>query len=475
MGRAVAWKLYYLTLESEWTFRALAAVLSLTARLRGGTAAMAILNALAARTVWSGWPRRAKGWINVSASALYWRLRRRLEPSKGRLAPRPATQGIHALRVGCFGPFSGLLSFPPAFFSSTPPSVELAVYDVQYREAFATYARETVLHYCPVIPDPNGAWLDETAESINRARLDVLLNMGSKADAYGLLDRIDTPCIVNICTGSDLLHHDRVSFHLHAQPQVDCFPVDHAMRSAVTGKAFDGHRVYAGWILYDPRDIDQDEPPRSWSDRRPLIVVHGSLYKADSPEFLETVFGLLIDDPALEVVIVGKDTGRSLRSIMDRARGANVAGRVHYQGAFDYTRGGTHDSARHDGWLALREVLGAARLAPNPWPVGGGSSRFEAYAASVPSIHMALHTGRDAWKHNRGSVVGIPALDVPLGLAHSREQYRELCRRVLYDGSFADQLACRQRGVARRLSDPIAYWQQLLDCYADWLQSAPRD
>src|SRR6185503_2732226 len=105
MGRAVAWKLYYLTLESEWTFRALAAALSLVARVGGRSAAMAVLQALAARTVWSGWPRRARGWINVSASALYWRLRLRLEPSKGRVAPRPATRSAHALRVGCFGPF----------------------------------------------------------------------------------------------------------------------------------------------------------------------------------------------------------------------------------------------------------------------------------------------------------------------------------------------------------------------------------
>src|SRR5262245_19858145 len=184
MARAIAWKLYYLTLEAEWTYRTLAGVLSVVARLAGRSRASAILEAMAARTVWAGWPRNARGWINVSASALCWRLRRRLDGSAPQVAPRPPHVAAGPLRVGCFGPFSGLLSFPPGFFSCAPRSIHLSVYDVRYREAFAPPAPGTVSQYHPITPDSSGAWLDQTADAINRAGLDVLLNIGSKADGY---------------------------------------------------------------------------------------------------------------------------------------------------------------------------------------------------------------------------------------------------------------------------------------------------
>lgn len=470
--RAIGWKLYYVALESAWTFRTLSALVRAIAYVKGPPAAAAAIEALAARIVWSGWPRDARGWVNVSASALCWRLRRAFNPAAGpAAASRPARPESARLRVGCFGAFSGLLGFARGFFEHAPASIDLYVYDVQYRDRLATYIRDSVSTYRPMVPSAGEHWIRDAAQSINDDDLDVLINVHPKADAYRLLDLADTPCVVNICTGSDLVHHRRVGFHLHAQPEVDFVPASHALRCTVTGRPMTG-RVYDAWMLYDLRDIDLDVPLQPWSARRPLVVAHGSLYKFTSRTFLDVIFALLADDAKVELVLVGKDTGGALTAILEHATRKGVASRVHHAGSFEHLRDARGDEESQDGWHALRELLATARLAPNPWPVGGGSARFEAFALGVPSIHLRMPTGRRAWCRTDGTVVDLPALTVERGTAHSPREYGELCRRALYDGVFADALARQQREVARKVSDPGAYWQQLLSCHRDWVKGS---
>jgi hypothetical protein len=68
-------------------------------------------------------------------------------------------------------------------------------------------------------------------------------------------------------------------------------------------------------------------------------------------------------------------------------------------------------------------------------------------------------------------LVEVPALLIPNGTAYSQKAYLDLCRRCLYDQSFADQLATEQRAVARVVSDGSAYWQRLFDSYRDWIKT----
>ena len=34
-----------------------------------------------------------------------------------------------------------------------------------------------------------------------------------------MFELLDTPCIVHVCTGSDLMHHPRVAYHVFTQPE----------------------------------------------------------------------------------------------------------------------------------------------------------------------------------------------------------------------------------------------------------------
>src|SRR5438552_2339388 len=84
------------------------------------------------------------------------------------------------------------------------------------------------------------------------------------------------------------------------------------------------------------------------------------------------------------------------RSCVPAAPQCGVSSRVHYEGAFESARSKSGVVADH-GWSKLCSYLADARLAPDPWPIGGASARFEAYAMGVPSVHMAVRFDEASW------------------------------------------------------------------------------
>ena len=116
----------------------------------------------------------------------------------------------------------------------------------------------------------------------------------------------------------------------------------------------------------------------------------------------------------------------------------------------------------------MLSYLRQARLAPDPWPYGGGASRFEGYLAGVPSVHMGLRVDRASWRQRQHSVVEVPLLHVPAATATSTDEYRALCRRCLYDEEFADGLISEQLRVAEAASDSGGWWGEFVELYEEW-------
>src|SRR5439155_23681202 len=117
--------------------------------------------------------------------------------------------------------------------------------------------------------------------------------------------------------------------------------------------------VYPGFFLYDRGGVDTARRA-SWAEREPLVLVHGSLFKAASEPFLDAVLALLRD--GVELVLMGRATEAELGVVRRVAASHGVASRVHYEGAFSGLRG--PDGARDDpGWRKLVDLLGRARLA----------------------------------------------------------------------------------------------------------------
>jgi hypothetical protein len=221
---------------------------------------------------------------------------------------------------------------------------------------------------------------------------------------------------------------------------------------------------------YDLRGL-QIAMGRDWSERLPLITFHGSLYKLNSPELLRCVFSILADDSRLEFVFMGKDDGRALEQIQQMAREIGVQARAHYEGVFDTLRS-ADGTVADPGWHKLLDYLGKSRLAIDPWPVSGGSSRLEAYACGCAGVSMRIRTDPASWRRPQVVASEVTGLHVWRASATTVEEYRAMCVSVLTDPVFARAVVSEQIEIARKMTDASRWWQDVRRCHMQWMATA---
>jgi hypothetical protein len=451
-------------LEGSFAVAAGAWLLRLARALGGVALQQRLVHAIDVYGIRSGWPAHPAGWINLHVSR--WLRRARRRAAGVRLAPRhspPRRPG--PWRVGIVGSFAGLLSFPRQLFIDIPGDIDVHIFDVAYHGRAGTFLRPLVTSYVELALDDNLA--AATSDAVAQADVDLLMVIGPRGDTYDLLDVVQARTIMNYCTGSDLMYHERLDFQMHGQPQADYFVKDRRMFCGLTRRPFtDSVVLPIETGFYDPRGLDL-ATARSWAERDPLIVFHGSLYKVAYRALLDRLLNLLADDRAIEFVIMGRDDGRSLARIRQAASARGVAGRVHYEGAFNSVRGADGEVA-DEGWGRLVALLGRARLAPDPFPVGGGSSRFEAYALGAPSVHLGVRFDQPAWGKPQPAACDVVFLNTRAGTAYDVDAYERLCRQCFQDAAFADALADEQRAIAARLIDSRTRWERLRRTHDDW-------
>ncbi len=424
------------------------------------------------------WPTRIRGYVNLHFARFWWRLERHVQRARPLPSQRPRQPAPMRPRVGCVGELAKLTGFPPPFFAAAHDAVELHLFDLQYRGAHASFLERTAASYTASPLGRRSVYSDlayrdhlgRLAEAINSRQLDLLLIIFHGTLVSYLVDRVDTPCIFNLCTGSDILHHPKVSYQLHAQPESHFFVDNGRLYSTFTRSHLGDQPVLSAPLHYDLRGIDP-RSARAWSLRRPLIFLHGRLYKLAARGFLAALFEIMRDDPELELVYMGADDGGAQALIEAVAARWRLDGRVRFAGEFGHLRL-AEGRVEDPGWAQCRSYLQTARLAPNPWPFGGGSTRFEAYASGAPAVHLEMATaGAGGWRRDR-SVVDVPQLRVESGTAGDVAEYQELCRRCLYDEQFATRLVEEQLRVVPRVSDAAAWWAQVREYYRRWRSDA---
>jgi hypothetical protein len=456
------WRFLYAALESRPVIRAAAGTCRALARGQPTTPA-ALLGRLVPLFE-TGWPHHlGTPWVNLNVQRFQRRVLREIDGRDPRLRRRPRPRS-DSLRVGVLGLLEGAFYFTRQFFEATPAGVEVTAFDLGSRTAVAEpYVAPRVEAYRRF----SLGQLDELGSAINAAGLDLLLADVRKPQIYELLDLVDTPCVALLCAEVHLRYHPAVSFHLYPFQQADYFPVGDRLYCGTSRSFLGNDVVYPCCVPYDLRGLDPDLR-RRWAEREPLVVFHGRLFKA-SPPFLDVILGLLCEDDDLELVLMGQDTQGALARIRDSARRNGVGARVSYEGSFGTAqdeKGRLVDPA----WRRLFDLLGRARLAPDPWPLAGATTRVEAYAAGAPTAHMGIRLDPASWGRPQHMVTAEhAALLVPAATAYSIGGYREICRRALYDETFADAVAREQADLARRVGDPHAFWRQLLVRYDRWL------
>lgn len=386
--------------------------------------------------------------------------------------PRPPNRIFpQPLKVGLLGPFSGLLTFSSEHFRAAPSDVEIHLFDVAHEGMRAEFLEPIVAGYVGF--DERDAH-ELVANAVNDANLDLLLVIGLGARPQELISLIDTPCIGYLCTGTDILHHNGIDFHVFCQPQADYFLRDDRLFCAMSRSFFGNERVYEGALVLDASGLNGSEG-RAWRDREPLIAFHGSLYKLAAREFIETMCRLVADNDDVEFVYMGPAGGDELSRIEVATRRFGVASRFHYLGSYSRVRTGSESFAGQAGWQRMCQVLSRARLAPDPWPVGGSSSRMEAYMLGTPTAHMRVRFDSECWGRRQHALVELPLLLVPEASVTTISAYIDLCNRCLRDEPFAQDLVAQQLAVAAAAVDGRAYWQQILRLYRRWREDVGLD
>lgn len=455
------WRALYCAAGSRLGVGVTAAVARWAARA-AGTTPIALLDR-ALPLFETGWPHHLDTpWVNLHAQRIHRRVVRRLEGAKARPQRPPRAHGS-VLRVGILARLEDAFFFTRPFFAAAPEHVEVVAFDLgSDSDAARPWAEPEVEAYHRFsLTEP-----DALAAAIEAADLDVLVGDVRKPQIYGILDRLETPCVALMCAEVHLRHHPSVAFHLYPFLQADYVPRENRLFCGTTRRFFGPELVLPASFAYDLRGLDP-LARRPWAEREPLIVAHGRLFKASQP-YLEVLCGLLAEDDELELVFMGQDSHGALGRILATADRVGVGGRVHYEGP--YTTVHDEEGRLADpAWWRLLDLLSRARLAPDPWPLAGGSSRIEAYASGVPSVHMGIRTDAGSWGRPQDMVTAEhAALLVPRGTAYSVAEYAGLARRAVHDEAWAEALVAEQAELAVQLGDQRLFWHQLTAAYEQW-------
>lgn len=376
--------------------------------------------------------------------------------------------GMKPLKIGFVGALSANLVTPPSLFDGFPDHHELYIFDISLRGEHCSQFPEKRA-YSVELFDLNEDYENAVcglSRVINKRQLDMLFiahhDFGQQRD---LLDLVDTPYILNISSSSMLCNHPKVSASLVVQPRKDFFVKDGKMYSAYTGSYLGGEACWEGPFFFDGKEVSSAEII-PWEDRPPNIFFHGRLHKLESKLFLECMDCILNEDSNVKFIFAGNGE-KSVAEVFSFFERRGRKEQVVYLGEFTHDHGG--GSA---GWKTLFENLNNARLAPNPWPVGGGSARVEAYVSGTPQVHLGMTPGEGNLFDTTGqTIVDLPFLNTELGTASGIEEYGLLCRKCLFDRDFAQLLVEQQYAVAKSNTDSARWWNENIAYYDRWLNS----
>lgn len=388
------------------------------------------------------------------------------------------------LKIGVIGMFGGITVYSKKFFEGFPDSCELFVFDIQlpngshakwledrytnYNLIFTYSGKSKSANYSKSRYEEE---LDISSKLINESKIDILAIMTHGDLVYDIIDLIDTPCIVNVSAGSDVVHHSKVDIELCAQFQYDLYLKNNRLFCAITDKQFVHSKVYKSKFFYDLRGIEY-ENSLTWNEKENLIVFHGSLYKLGKKELLNAVFSILKSDKNLRFIYIGKNNFDEISLIKKEAEKMDISGQVEYGGEYQLA----YDAQGNiigKGWERVRDILTKAKVSINPWPIGGGCAVFEAYASGTPCITMAKTATNNIRRGNYILYAGgfLPALHIEQATAYSIKDYMEKCKKCIYNESFAKEIILRQKEIAKEVNDSNRWWNELILNYNDWFKS----
>lgn len=360
-------------------------------------------------------------------------------------------RGLHVCVIGTLG---GNLNTPPRWLDGIDIGEnKVVVFDLADHGLWARReSRQT-----SILPFTTGQRKDALAvfdEMHRKEHFDICIYAMNSVDASRFVERSRATTDVYLCTGSIPALANRTLLNLWVQDQCDLRQTSDGLNSLYTGLLPGIHsRSFAPF--YDSRGMGT---LRVEASRERLIFVHGSLYKFRHPSYLTTISNVLRRVSDARFVFAGSGTQEHLNEITQHFRREGVNSRVDYAGHLPVGQG---DAGQFSN---LAELLGRAAAYANPWPVGGGSSRIEAYGMGTPVVHLGMDGSRLTRPSQTQTCVDVPALNVHELTAFSVKAYEQRLHSLLVDGSGKEKIDTQFK-VFNELTSPENWWGRLTEIH----------
>lgn len=365
------------------------------------------------------------------------------------------------LRIGLIGNLSGISMTPPSFLDFFAYSEhKLYVFDVSGQDLLS---KKSKYHHALSYWVGKDKWknLEQICDNINKEELDLVVIADTMAFSSCVASRIKAKAIYYYSFGSGVLPKIKGLTNILCQPQIDFELSENCVYSYNSNRHLEVARTIAISGYYDRRNIAVDTIKKSSGDFK-YIFYHGSIYKILNYSFLKSISRILSSQVDLKFVYIGKGTFSQLFRIKLFLLFFGISKRCIYLPHMQYSRG--------EFW-SLGEILGKSIVYLNPWPVGGGAARFEAYAYGVPVAHLELSQNQSVGKNKSSTVVDVLGFKNEFSTNISRSDYVEFVIRVIEDLSFRKMVINEQSKKLEYLSSSTRWWNQVIEDYTNHVKS----
>lgn len=367
----------------------------------------------------------------------------------------------NSLKIGLVGNLSGTSMTPVSFLDFFARSNHrLYIYDISEVDFFA---KKSMYHVSYRFLPGKDKWknIEKICESINRDDLDLIVIADAMVFSSCIASRVKAKAVYYYSFGSGVLPKIRGLTNILCQPQVDFQARKYCLFSYNSMQNLEAARTILVAGYYDRRGIPVD-PIESLSSDMKYVFYHGSIYKIVNYSFLKNLSRILSSQVNLKFIYVGHSTRRDLFRIKLYLLSLGIHKKCIYL---------PHNVYNQGEFGTLGEVLKKSLVFLNPWPVGAGAARFEAYSYKIPVAHLELTREHKFKKTKSNTVVDVLGFDTDLNANMSKTNYVDFVVRSIEDLDFRKKVIGEQFRKVEYLSSSTRWWNQVIEDYHNQYKS----
>jgi hypothetical protein len=377
------------------------------------------------------------------------------QSSTKNITKRINSYSINSLKIGLLGNLSGTSMTPISYLDFFATSNhQLYIYDVSDGDLLA---KKSKYHHSYSFLPGKYKWknLEKICEIINRDDLDLVVIADTMAFSSCIASRLEAKAIYYYSFGSGVLPKMQRLTNILCQPQVDFQVRENYIYSYNSMRNIESARTISIAGYYDSRGVVINSV-KDYSTNLKFLFYHGSIYKILNYSFLKSVSRILLSQNDLKFMFVGQCTVTQLWRIKFSLFILGISKQCLYLPHIEYDQG---------EFGSLGEILSKSLVFLNPWPVGAGAARFEAYASRIPVAHLELSEVQKMNKTKLSTVVDVLGFKTRVNKNTSKDNYVDFVLKAINDLSFRKVVIDEQLKNAEYLSSSTRWWNEVIEDY----------